>query len=391
MTKLEVQLASRNVFRQGIRSMMPLLIVALAANVIILIGGFYQYMFNSLEDGIVKKEGHFWIRPRQSDTSFLNKDELESIKAHPNIRVAAIRSPLSGVVGKGDKSSLFSGRAVDPHSEAIMSAYPSDQDVTSISQESAKIGILLAEGLGLQKEDWVSGIAGYYSFSARASDFVRTDSEDTDRFFMEIPYDALGGIDYATITSLHLQVRDLGQLKQTMDEIKAIFPTVRQNNLSMTTYVSPDSYVSAVKTIYENNLAFIMVVLAVTVFFAIAAAFTLSITERTQELGTMRSFGAQPSHLDSLFQMESFFLSMYGFVFGLSLAFVAGLIINALGGIEIPPPPTVDTAIQVGFVFQPRYAIIAWVIVLFVGQVSSLIVTRRLNRLSVIRQLGLNS
>lgn len=399
MTRLDVRLASRNVFRQGIRSAMPLLVVALSCFVIILVGGLYQYLFDSLEQSVIRSDGHLRIEAVGTDgnatTGFMTEGIADRIRAIEGVRVVAFRSPVSGVIGFGDQSSIFSGQAVDPAAERVLQSWPDGSplagDAGAAGDEKASAGYLLAEGLGLNVGDWISGIAGYGSFAAEVGDIVHTDSEENDRFFLELPYEALGGIDYGTIRSVHVQVTDPATLSRVTAGIRSVFDTAGIGGLKFTEAASSGGYIASVRTIYGDNLRFIMIVLSITVFFAIAAAFTLSITERTQELGTMRSFGARNGHLEALFQIEALYLSVYGFVFGSGLSLLTGFLVNLGGGIELPPPPTVEGSIIVGFAFNPVYLVIAFALVLAVGQLSSLIVTRRIGRLSVIEQLGLNS
>lgn len=402
MTRLDIRLASRNVFRQGIRSAMPILVVALSCYVIVLVGGLYQYLFDSLEQSVIRSDGHLRIETAGTNgtgtTGFMTEEIADRIRSIEGVRVVAFRSPISGVIGFGDQSSIFSGQAVDPAAERILRSWPEGLPAAAApsvtgdtGDEKASVGYLLAEGLGLNSGDWISGIAGYASFAAEVGNIVHTDSEENDRFFLELPYQALGGIDYGTIRSVHVQVTDMASLSRITAGIRAVFDKAGIDGLKFTEFTSSGGYIASVRTIYGDNLRFIMIVLSITVFFAIAAAFTLSITERTQELGTMRSFGARNGHLEALFQIEALYLSVYGFVFGSGLSLLTGFLVNLVGGIELPPPPTVDGSIIVGFAFNPVYLVIAFALVLAVGQLSSLIVTRRIGRLSVIEQLGLNS
>ena len=254
---------------------------------------------------------------------------------------------------------------------------------------TAHVGRLLAEGLGAKIGDWINGLAEDRGFSARITEIVNTESEEYDRFFVELSYSAFGGLDASTISSLSVQTRLGADLHRVMADIKAVFADTGGAEPTIGLYTSPTGYVSSVKGIYGSNLAFIMIVIAVTVFFAIAAAFTMAIMERMAELGTIRSFGGNRRHIARLFQWEAFFLSLYGFVFGLVLAFAVGFTVNLLGGISLPPPPTVSGAFRLGFDPSLAYPAIAFALVFGVGQISSFIVTRRAGKLDIVALLGL--
>jgi putative ABC transport system permease protein len=361
MTRLDFLLASRNVLRQGIRSAMPLLVVALSSYVIILVGGLYQDLFDSLEKSVVRSEGHLKIEAVGNEGSIggFPKDVVEQLNAIEEIRVISLRSPISGVLGFGEQSSIFSGYAIDPVAEQMLTSWPSEIAVDDASHESendkATVGSLLAQGLSLKVGDWISGIAGDASFAAEIGNIVKTDSEEQDRFFLKLPYASLGGVDYRTIRSVHIQVKDPTLLPQCIEKIKAVLKKAGIKSVVYTEYTSPKGYISSVKNIYGDNLRFIMIVLSVTVFFSIATAFTLAITERTKELGTMRSFGAQENHISTLFQIEALYLSFYGFVVGSLVSILTGILIKPIWRHFVPPPPTVQSSIVIGYAFNARY------------------------------------
>ncbi|MCX7656076.1 FtsX-like permease family protein [Treponema sp. J25] len=396
MTWLDLRLASRNVFRQGLRSMMPILVVTLSCYVIILVGGLYQYLFDSLEQSVIRSEGHFKIEApgftENQISGFVTENLIAKLKSLKEVRVLAIRSPISGIIGFGEQSSVFSGQVIDPYAEQVMQKWPNNIGIKEREDDQkASIGSLLALGLGVKVGDWISGISGYESFAVEIGEILTTDSEESDRFFLRLPYRALGGINYRTVRSVHVQINDPAKLADIIQEVQFIFNEVGIKNIKITEYTSPEGYISSVQRIYGDNLRFIMIVLFVTVFFSIATTFTLSLTERIQELGTMRAFGAKSSHLEVLFHLEALYLSLYGFVLGTIGSLLTGVVINWTGGIKLPPPPTVHTAIKVGFSFNSIYLLSAFVLVLMVGQLSAFVVTRKIGQLTIIEQLRINT
>lgn len=399
MNFLDIQLASRNIFRQGIRSSTPLFVVALSCFVLIIIGGFYQYLFYDLETSVVRSDGHVTLLlDNESDAqnnSYLNESLVARFESIQGVRIFALRSPITGVIGSFEKSSIFSGKAIDPFSEETLKTWPKSLDIQKEKQayisKGASIGFSLAESLSLKEGDWFNGISGFSGFSSQVEKIIQTESEEKDRYYIELPFEALGGIDYELIESIHFQVKNQKEVLKVKDAIEHYLMLENINNYSIQLVSDSGGYIDSVKTIYKNNLLFIMIILSVTIFFAIGTTFTLSLIERTGELGTMQSFGAQKKHLSRLFLLESSFISVYGFVLGAVLAVVVGLLINKCGGIRLPPPPTMETSITVGFLMHPIYFIQSLAIVFLVGQLSVLRVIQKIKKLSVIDLLRLNT
>ncbi|MCX7655975.1 MAG: FtsX-like permease family protein [Treponemataceae bacterium] len=419
MTTLDVRLAARNVTRQGLRSGMPILVIALSVYVIVLVGGLYQYLFDSLEQTVIRNEGHIVVTIQKETNEKISalgqiiqnlRQEIERI---PGVTIVSLRSPIAGVVGYGDKSSLFSGRAIEYEKERSMKEWTDTKQrgkVFSLGQlfqspkemqkknytvspqkntpleTGAQIGTALAKALGISEGAWINGITGYESFAAPVEKLVTTESEEQDRFYLSLPYDALGGIDYSTVKTIHIQLSDSSFLSLVQEQLQALFKKI-PFPLSFTAYNSPEGYVASVRTIYGDNLRFIIVVLSVTIFFSIAVVFTLSLSERAQELGTMRSFGMQKKQVQIIFQFEALCMSLYGYGIGLFAALCTAYGIHHSGGVKLPPPPTVSQPIVVAFTFSFQYCMIAFFLVILVAQLSAIVVGQRLGKLSVIEQL----
>lgn len=74
----------------------------------------------------------------------------------------------------------------------------------------------------------------------------------------------------------------------------------------------------------------LIIILAVVVFIIIMNTMTVSVIERTGEIGTMRAIGAEKSFVRKLFFTESIFLTLVSSVIGIILAFILMGIFNSL-------------------------------------------------------------
>ena len=73
----------------------------------------------------------------------------------------------------------------------------------------------------------------------------------------------------------------------------------------------------------------LIVILAVVVFIIIMNTMTLSVIERTSEIGTMRAIGADKKFINILFFTESFSLTFFSSLIGIVLALILSAIFNA--------------------------------------------------------------
>ena len=73
----------------------------------------------------------------------------------------------------------------------------------------------------------------------------------------------------------------------------------------------------------------LIIILAVVVFIIIMNTMTVSVIERTGEIGTMRAIGAEKKFVQKLFYTESLFLTFVSAVIGIILAFIIMAIFNS--------------------------------------------------------------
>ena len=66
----------------------------------------------------------------------------------------------------------------------------------------------------------------------------------------------------------------------------------------------------------------LIIILAVVVFIIIMNTMTVSVIERTGEIGTMRAIGAEKKFVKRLFYTEAVFLTMVSAIIGILLSFI---------------------------------------------------------------------
>ncbi|MGP1458746.1 MAG: ABC transporter permease [Treponema sp.] len=351
-------------------------VVCLSAFVIIFIGGLYEYMFESIESSMIKNEGHFWIQKAGAEAgSVFSEEKIKMIRNIDGVENYAVRGNISGVVGLEERSGMFSGVLFDSELESAF---------LSVPQEKCKIGTGLATALKACPGDFISGVTGPAGFSAEIGSIVSTESEESDQYYLKLPFSAFGQMDYSLINSVHFHINKKNYT-ETIQEIKTLFSPPE-----LYTYNTYDDagYARQVRTIYENNLHFIMIALAITIFFSIAVSYTMIISERSKEFGTMMTLGSSSAHIITLMLYEAFFIAAAGFAGGYGIASAAGLIINAAGGIALPPPPTVESKIILQYAHRYTYPLAAFIEVTAVCTLSSYVVCRQIGRKDIVRQLS---
>ncbi len=370
--------AARNLARQKSRMILALLILSASVFCIIFIGGLYENMFREVEESQIYENGHFWVnvKANSEDYSFISSNVIREIEATNTIKDYRFSGSFSGIVGSEDKSSIFSGELFDKSL---------DEQFYEGKLKKVKIGKILSDNLGVKAGSEVSGFGADYSFGVVIDEVVETGNDESDSFYLSVPFDSLTDSEdeiYGLVSSIYFHLSDISD--RTISKIKGLF---NPNNVEFHFYNDNSSYYSQVKTIYESNLRFIIIALIITSFFTVSTSYTMVVSERLWEFGTQKALGFNCGQIMRTMFSEAFVLSISGFVVGLLISLSVGLIVNIVGGLVLPPPPTVNNSIILHFTVPAKYVIVALIEVVAVCIISAFVVSREVIKKSVIELL----
>ncbi len=362
----ELGFALRNIFRHRFNSLLTIGVMVLGVVVITLLSGFYNWMFDALKEDIIRTDGHIMILKKEQG-DFIDENMIEKITSLGFFKSVVVRRNISGVVGFGDKSAIFSGIAIDPEKETIFRGMEGRYRI--------KIGKTLANTLGVKEGDEISGFTGEFGFFLKVEEVYTTFSPELDRFYLEVP---IANIPEKSYTSVHLQLSDVSKLDFASEKLREI---IDPEEYEIKSFSDQGSYYVAVKTIYSNNLWFVTIVIFFLVAFSVGSVLFMELNEREKEIGTLRTFGANPLHIHKMIFYETLFMSIIAWVIGVALSNAIGYFVNALGGIYLPPPPTVSKGFYIFFSTEIK-SIVSSLLVVFlssviVGQLLSFYFSRR--------------
>ena len=170
-----LQLAFRNVFRNRRRTIMTLLMVGGGVAGLLLVGGFFAFMFRGLRESTIRNGlGHIQIFNAEHfrrdevhvlDTGISDWQHVASnVRSADHVRGVAPRIEFYGMLSNGVKSSVFMGSAVDPDAERAMSFSPrlaSGRDLaqSSSGEAEALVGTGVARSMSVKVGDGLTILA----------------------------------------------------------------------------------------------------------------------------------------------------------------------------------------------------------------------------------------
>jgi len=375
MSKTDLLLAFRNVFRQKVRSLVILLTISISGFVLLFIGGLYNSLFDMVEGQQIAEAGHIMViaDPNMEEQALIpGFNQIRSeIEGDPMVEKVVPRREVSGLMGSDDRSALFSGEIVE-----------------SDETDGVILGKVLAKSLQLQPGDDVNFLIGWNGFSLTFVKGISTESAERNRVYASIPWKVMERFDNPdSVSSIAVFLKN----KENLQEYKTILEEVfRKEGLKVviSTYSDDGSYFTSVKNIYMNNYYFILGVIILTVFFAIFNTITMAIMERIREIGTLQSFGFTHHRVQGLLLVEGGFLGFCGFFISGGSAYLTQIIINSNGGLHLPPPPTVEHGITISSNIPGNSFVLTFFVIIFVSITATLISTTRVSKMDVINKLN---
>jgi putative ABC transport system permease protein len=139
--------------------------------------------------------------------------------------------------------------------------------------------------------------------------------------------------------------------------------------------------------LFSGIFFFIALVMGVIVLFAVVNTMTMSVMERTNEIGTIRAMGVRRTGIRRQFIVEGSFIGAIGASIGAALAIAIAALINRAGITWVPPASANAVILHLAVLGRPALVIFAWLGLALVAVIAALIPANRAAQLSVVDAL----
>ena len=400
------QLAWRNLVRQRRRTLLMGSVVAFGFAAFALAGGFIAQSFEGLKEGTIRSIGHLQVVDRravkQSEDATLEfglKDagRARAIAARdPDVEAVLPRIEFVGLATNGAKSVPYLGLGVDPEPEAratlARELVVAGHYLSSAGGEDVVLGTGLASALGARTGDRITLMATTPDGSLNAVDAVVAGLVDVRIKELNDRYLAAGiGLVSRLVETSDSVSKLVIFLRKRADEKRAAERLERSLSaagfpIAVRHWEDLAAFYGQVKLLYIGIFGFVGAVLVVIVILSAAIVMTMSVTERTREIGTLRALGARPGRILTMFLAEGAVLAVAGCVAGALVALVIRAILNA-SGIILPPPPGATHGLPINVKFYPLAYAAGIAAMVGTMIVASWFPARRASRITIVEAL----
>ena len=399
----DTALALRNLVRNRRRVAFALTIIVGGIVAFLLAGGFIQWILVSMREATIHSQlGHIQVvRPKYFETGIadpfaylLPNSSPAETQIRQNSKVIAITPRLSfnGLLSIGDATVSFVGDGVDPAGEKELSKEIRIVDGKGLDNDVPQgivLGFGLASNIGAKVGDRMVVMTGTAQGGINASDVVvsglfRSTIKAYDDAALRVPIALarkLSRVDGAT--SWVVLLKDTGATEAALKDLQA---GIDPGQFQFVPWYELADFYNKTVTLFSRQVLMVKLLIGLIIVLSITNTLSMSVIERTSEIGTAMALGVKRRGILRLFILEGLVLALIGGFFGTALGWLLSKGISAIG-IPMPPPPGMDQGFDAEILVSPGLAADALVLAVLATLAASIFPAWKASRMNIVDAL----
>ena len=400
-----LRFAIRNVWRNKRRALVTIIITAVGVVGILVAGGFAFYTYDSLKEMAARDNGHIVIaqhdyfdRQGEKPLQFGLEDDTcyrQELLRDERVRAVLPKLEFNGLISNGDKSTVFVGKGVAAGEFKVKGPFLKILQGHTLSARQKKdedpqimIGEGLAKILNARPGSSLTLLSNTVEGSLNAIDVTvqgifnsGVPEIDKRALLMDIGQ-AQALLQTHKISTLSVYLYNTPDTDRMVREIHARFPELAVQSWRDTAF-----YYEAVRGLYNRIFGLLGVVILLMVLFAVTNTLSMTVVERTREIGALRAMGTQPREVVRNFVLEALVMGISGVAIGMLIAVGVSLFFYAMD-FQMPPPPARSQGYPlVVYIHLPLYFFTA-ISVLALSLIAAWLVARKTARKPIVEALA---
>jgi putative ABC transport system permease protein len=402
---IDLRLALRNILRQRRRSVIAIAAISFGVIALMLAAGFIEWIFWATREGVavtqlghiqIVKPGYYengqadpfaYLLPQQSPA-------LSELQNTAGVRSVTPRLDFNGLVSHGDSTLSFIAMGIDPTLDPSLRylIIVQGKQLTPNDPKGILMGVGLAANLGVKVGDSVvlltsTRTGGINAVEAQIRGLVSTSLKAYDDTMLRVPIDMARKL--LRVTGAHVWVTSLEDTAMTGSVFKRLkmMPALKSYEIAPWTRLA-DFYNKTVELLTQQ-IAVVRLIIATIIVLSISNTMSMSVMERTVEIGTAMALGIKRRRILGLFLLEGMVLGAIGGIFGVTLGYVAATIISFVG-IPMPPSPGMSRGFTAAIIITPSIVWEALLLAVMTTLIASIYPAWRASRLVIVDALRHN-
>ncbi|MCU0804447.1 MAG: ABC transporter permease [Burkholderiales bacterium] len=399
----DVTIATRSVLRNRRRSGLAIAATAFGVVALVLAGSFIEYILWATREGSIETSlGHLQVvrkdffRSGLADPlAFLVTEgdvEPNALRSLPQLRTVAPRLSFNGLASHGDTTLSFIGEGVDPEREAEFAknvVIRAGTDLSPTDPKSVLVGRGLAANLDVTVGDKLvvlanTGSGGINAVELTVRGVFSTISKAYDDAALRVPLTTAQEL--LRVRGVHRWVVLLNDTDGTDDAVAAVRNQLAGRDLEVVPWYDLADFYNKTAALLARQMDVVRAIVAAIVILSILNTLTMSVLERTAEIGTVMALGSRRREVLRRFLIEGTVIGLVGGVLGVVLGLVVAQIASAIG-IPMPPPPGMSDGYTARLLVTPSLLLGAALLAGVTAAVASLYPAWKASRLEIVDAL----
>jgi len=400
----DLYIALRNVLRHRRRSLMGIASIAFGIVALMQAAGFVEWVYWAMrEDTIRSRLGHIQVvregyreRGQADPFAYLlpqRSPVLDAIEALPHVVTVAPRLHFSGLASAGDTTLSFIGEGMLPERETAFDrgvVFTAGRDLAADESAGMVLGHGLARNLGAAIGDNVvlvvnTASGGINAVEGPVRGTFSTVAKSYDDSALRVPLTLAQQL--LRVEGAHVWIvvlDDTARTDETLALLRARYGD--SERLAFIPWYELADFYNKTVALFSKQVGVVKLIIAVIIVLSISNTLTMSVLERTGEIGTTLALGATRRQILRRFLGEGLFLGVIGGLVGLALGWLLALAISAVG-IPMPPPPGMARGFTGAIRVTPALAFDAWLLAVLTTLAASVYPAWRASRLEIVDAL----
>lgn len=402
---VDFRLALRNVLRQRRRSVIAIAAISFGVMAMMLAAGYIEWIFRANRDlAIDQQYGHIQVTKRgyqeagqANPFAFIMPPEDShafSVLQHtPGVRSVAPRLVFNGLISHGDSTLSFLGLGIDPQDPLSRSPIIVEGKTLDAAEPNGiLLGAGLAANLGVKVGDTVVLLTntpggGINAIETKVRGLAATSLKALDDVMLRVPIALARKL--LRVKGSHVWVVMLKRTALTNTVLTRLQNEPSLKPFEIVPWTKLADFYNKTVALFSRQLGVVKLIIAVIIVLSISNTMTMSVLERTVEIGTAMALGVRRKRILGLFLMEGAQLGVIGGTLGVLLGYLAGGAISA-AGILIPAGPGFSRDVIATILITPRIVVEALLLAVATTLIASIYPAWRASRLVIVDALRHN-
>ncbi len=410
-----IEIAFRNLGKNRRRSLFTILAVALGFAAVNVFGGFSSYVFTTIKDGEIYALGNghltifkkgFLTHGKLDPLSYLLSEAetqtiQEVLRGFSEVAVVTRQLHISGLLSNGKVSTIFIAAGYVPSDMQTIKNYASGMTrrlrlfVGKNLEDDTSYGVGLSSGLAEQLELSIGSTAiamaptvegQINALDIEIFQLFETELDVLNDKLMRIPLKFAQALyDTNSVDRITVLLKDTEQAEPVRAALQEALAR-RGLDVEIKTWRELSVLYNKVKDMFDIIFLFLFIVVLIIAAMSVINTISMTVVERTREIGTLRALGVKRRGILKLFALESVMLGILGSLMGMGLTWMSWLVVKTWEPQWVPP--LVSQRLPLAIELVPEYMVWSafFLVALSVGAAS--FPARRAAHQDIVEALG---